>query len=117
MTPDIVNYFKSKSIRVMLSIGGITYVDDWNTALATNARQLGINAAYTGSKSINGTEVSVPITVPVRHCRFIRYSPLARIIHEFSAAERQKTVAPDVRGCCPTAPEARKTVAQRVSAG
>jgi len=26
MTADIVNYFKSRNIRVMLSIGGITYV-------------------------------------------------------------------------------------------
>src|SRR5580765_4349989 len=30
MTSDIVNYFKSKGIRVMLSIGGITFVNDWN---------------------------------------------------------------------------------------
>jgi hypothetical protein len=45
MTLDIVNYFKSKGIRVMLSIGGITYVDPWNQALAANATQLGLNAA------------------------------------------------------------------------
>jgi hypothetical protein len=30
MTQDIVDYFKDRGIRVMLSIGGITYVDDWN---------------------------------------------------------------------------------------
>src|SRR2546425_1397780 len=30
MTQEIVNYFKSRNIRVMLSIGGITYVDPWN---------------------------------------------------------------------------------------
>jgi hypothetical protein len=45
MTQSIVDYFKSKNIRVMLSIGGITYVDPWNQALATNATQLGLNAA------------------------------------------------------------------------
>src|SRR5947207_1690357 len=45
MTADVVNYFAAKGVRVMLSIGGITYVDDWNTALATNATQLGLNAA------------------------------------------------------------------------
>ena len=45
MTADVVNYFKSKNIRVMLSIGGITYVNDWNTALAANGAQLGANAA------------------------------------------------------------------------
>ena len=45
MTPAIVNYFKSRGIRVMLSIGGITYVSAWNQALAENATQLGLNAA------------------------------------------------------------------------
>src|SRR5205814_8271865 len=41
MTQNVVNYFKAKNIRVMLSIGGITYVSDWNTALDTNPTQLG----------------------------------------------------------------------------
>ena len=45
MTADIVNYFKSRHIRVMLSMGGITYVSAWNQALAENATQLGLNAA------------------------------------------------------------------------
>lgn len=45
MTADIVNYFKSRGVRVMLSIGGITYVDFWNEALASDATQLGLNAA------------------------------------------------------------------------
>ena len=45
MTREIVDYFKSRGIRVMLSIGGITYVSAWNQALAENAAQLGRNAA------------------------------------------------------------------------
>jgi hypothetical protein len=45
MTPEIVDYFKSRGIRVGLSIGGITYVDFWNQALATDPVQLGLNAA------------------------------------------------------------------------
>src|SRR5919112_2367671 len=45
MTPEVVNYFKSRGVRVMLSIGGITYVDAWNQALGSNATQLGLNAA------------------------------------------------------------------------
>src|SRR5215475_7613628 len=45
MTQEIVNYFKSRNIRVTLSIGGITYVDPWNQALSANATQLGLNAA------------------------------------------------------------------------
>ena len=45
MNSAVVNYFKSKGVRVMLSIGGITYVDAWNQALSSNATQLGLNAA------------------------------------------------------------------------
>src|SRR6185295_11454067 len=45
MNSSVVNYFKSRGIRVQLSIGGITYVDAWNQALATNPVQLGLNAA------------------------------------------------------------------------
>src|SRR5690348_6294611 len=33
MNQAVVDYFTSHGIRVMLSIGGITYTDDWNTAL------------------------------------------------------------------------------------
>ena len=45
MTQAVVDYFKSRGIRVQLSIGGITYVDAWNQALATNPTQLGLNVA------------------------------------------------------------------------
>src|SRR6201993_99545 len=45
MTQTIVNYFTSKGIRVMLSMGGITYTSYWDTALSTNPTQLGTNAA------------------------------------------------------------------------
>jgi hypothetical protein len=57
MTADIVNYFKSRGVRVMLSIGGITYTDDWNTALATNATQFGLNAAQVAQQLGVGIEI------------------------------------------------------------
>ncbi|HYC85529.1 MAG TPA: hypothetical protein VEB86_09920 [Chryseosolibacter sp.] len=57
MTADIVNYFKSRGIRVMLSIGGITYVDAWNQALAQNGRQLGLNAAAVAQQLAVGIEI------------------------------------------------------------
>jgi hypothetical protein len=57
MTQDIVNYFKSRNIRVMLSIGGITYVSAWNQALAENATQLGINAAEVATRLGVGIEI------------------------------------------------------------
>jgi hypothetical protein len=57
MTADIVNYFKSRNIRVMLSIGGITYTDDWNTALATNPTQMGLRAAAVAQQLGVGIEI------------------------------------------------------------
>jgi hypothetical protein len=57
MTADIVNYFTSKGIRVMLSIGGITYTKDWNTALATNATLLGQRAAAAATRLGVGIEI------------------------------------------------------------
>lgn len=45
MNQAVVNYFTSKGIRVMLSMGGITYTSFWDQALSTNPTQLGINAA------------------------------------------------------------------------
>jgi hypothetical protein len=57
ITPEIVNYFKSRNIRVMLSIGGITYVDPWNQALTANATQLGLNAAEVAQNLGVGIEI------------------------------------------------------------
>jgi len=59
MTTEIVKYFTDHGIRVMLSIGGITYVDAWNQALATNANawQLGLNAAEVASNLGVGIEI------------------------------------------------------------
>jgi hypothetical protein len=57
MTSTVVSYFTSHGIRVMLSIGGITYVNDWDTALATNGTQLGLNAAAVASQLGVGIEI------------------------------------------------------------
>ena len=45
MSQEVVDYFRDAGIRVMMSIGGQTYVDYWNEALATDPTQLGLNAA------------------------------------------------------------------------
>jgi hypothetical protein len=45
MTTDVVDYFKSHGIRVMLSMGGITYTESWNTALTTDAAKLADHAS------------------------------------------------------------------------
>jgi len=57
MTPEIVNYFASHGIRVMVSIGGITYVNDWDTALGTNGTALGQKAAQMAAALNVGVEI------------------------------------------------------------
>jgi len=57
MTQAIVNYFKDKGVRVMLSIGGITYVDAWDQALAAGATKLGLNAAAVAQQLGVGFEI------------------------------------------------------------
>ena len=57
MTPGIVKFFKDRGIRVMFSIGGITYTDAWDQALAANATQLGLNAAAVATSTGMGCEI------------------------------------------------------------
>jgi len=53
----VVDYFKSAGIRVMMSIGGITYTDAWDEALATDAYQFGLNAAAIATRFGVGIEI------------------------------------------------------------
>jgi hypothetical protein len=57
MTTDIVNYFTSHGVRVMLSIGGITYVNVWDQALSENATLLGQRAAAVATQLGVGIEI------------------------------------------------------------
>ena len=57
MTAEVVKYFTEHGIRVMLSIGGITYTDDWNAALAENPVQLATNAAAVAERLGVGIEI------------------------------------------------------------
>jgi len=54
---NVVNYFKSHNIRVMMSIGGITYTDEWEAAMTANATQLGLNAADVATQFGVGIEI------------------------------------------------------------
>jgi hypothetical protein len=57
MTADIVNYFTSRGMRVMLSIGGITYTDEWDTALSISGTLLGQRAAAVATQLGVGIEI------------------------------------------------------------
>ena len=57
MNAQVVSYFTDRNVRVMLSIGGITYVTAWNQALAADPVQLGLNAAQAASQLGVGIEI------------------------------------------------------------
>jgi hypothetical protein len=57
MNQAVVDYFRSHGVRVQLSMGGITYTDAWNQALATNPVQLGLNAAEAAQRLGAGFEI------------------------------------------------------------
>jgi hypothetical protein len=57
MNSAVVSYFTSHNIRVMLSIGGITYTGDWDSALAQNGAQLGTYAAQLAQRLGVGIEI------------------------------------------------------------
>ena len=54
---QIVSYFTAHNVRVMLSIGGITYTGDWDSALSSNATQLALNAAAAAKSLGVGVEI------------------------------------------------------------
>ena len=57
MNSSVVNYFTSHNVRVMLSIGGITYTTYWDQALSSNPTQLGLNAAALAKSLGVGIEI------------------------------------------------------------
>lgn len=64
MNSSVVSYFQSRGVRVMFSIGGATYKKDWDSALGTNATQLGINAANAAKQFNVGMEIDYESTKP-----------------------------------------------------
>jgi len=56
-TRNLINYFISKNIYVLFSIGGASYASNWDQALASNAEQLGKNAAAIAQQFGVGIEI------------------------------------------------------------
>lgn len=57
MNTAVINYFQSRGIRVMMSIGGFSYISHWEKALKSNPTQLGINAANAAKQFNVGMEI------------------------------------------------------------
>jgi hypothetical protein len=57
MNTNVINYFQSRGVRVMMSIGGASFTSHWNKALGANPTQLGINAANAAKQFNVGMEI------------------------------------------------------------
>lgn len=88
MTPEVVRYFKSRGIRVSLSIGGVTYREDWNRALAENPRQLGLNAAELARRLGVGIEIDYEENREPNLAGLQRFIDAYRSVHPYDASGR-----------------------------
>jgi hypothetical protein len=57
MNTSVINYFQSRGIRVMMSIGGFSFISHWDKALKANPTKLGINAANAAKQFNVGMEI------------------------------------------------------------
>lgn len=83
MTQEIVDYFRAADIRVMLSIGGITYVDDWNAALAMGGYDLGLKAAAVASALGVGIEIDYEENTEPNLLELEEFIKAYRTVHEY----------------------------------
>jgi len=86
MTADIVGYFTSRGVRVMVSIGGITYTDAWNQALAKNAALLGQRAAELATRLGAGVEIDYEENRSPNLTGLQAFIDAYRAIHPYDAA-------------------------------
>ena len=86
MTQAVVDYFKTRGIRVQLSIGGITYTDAWNQALATNPTQLGLNAAEAATRLGVGIEIDYEENMNPNLAGLQAFIDAYRSVHPYDAS-------------------------------
>jgi hypothetical protein len=86
MTREIVEYFTGHGVRVMLSIGGITYTDDWNAALAMGGRDLGLKAAAVAEVLGVGIEIDYEENTDPNLVELEEFIRAYRSVHAFDPA-------------------------------
>jgi hypothetical protein len=91
MNQAVVNYFTSHGVRVMLSIGGITYTDDWNTALAQNPALLGQKAAALASQLGVGIEIDYEQSASPNTAGLQAFIDAYRAAHPYDASGADPT--------------------------
>ncbi|MEV4414881.1 hypothetical protein [Catellatospora sp. NPDC049609] len=86
MTQEIVDHFTSRGIRVMFSIGGITYTDDWDAALAANGTLLGQRAAAVATRFGVGIEIDYEQNTNPNTAALQRFIDAYRAVHPYDAS-------------------------------
>ncbi len=107
MNSQVVSYFNSHNVRVMLAIGGATYTSNWDSALSTNPTQLGLNAAAaakslgvgieidyenTSSPNLNGLQAFVSAYRSQIPYDATGSNPAARLTIDLGAGDRYLTI-------------------------
>ena len=91
MNQAVVDYFKSRGVRVMLSIGGITYTDAWNQALAQNATLLGQRAAALATELGVGVEIDYEENTNPNLTGLQSFITAYRAVHPYQASGADPT--------------------------
>jgi hypothetical protein len=88
MTQEVVDYFKAKDIRVMMSIGGVTYTDAWDEAIATeaSAELLGLNAALIAASYGVGIEIDYERNTDANLAGLQAFIDAYRSVHAYDAS-------------------------------
>jgi hypothetical protein len=86
MTAEIVQYFTAHGIRVMLSVGGITYTDAWDTALAQDATLLGQRAAAVATRLGVGVEIDYEQNTAPNLTGLQSFIDAYRAVHPYDAS-------------------------------
>jgi len=86
MTPEIVQYFTSRGVRVMVSIGGITYTSAWNQALAKDPALLGRQAAALATRFGVGVEIDYEENRSPNLAGLQAFIDAYRAVHPYDAA-------------------------------
>ena len=81
----VVEYFKNAGIRVMMSIGGVTYTDYWDEALATDPTRLGLDAAAIAAEYGVGIEIDYERNVGANLVGLQAFVDAYRSVHPYDA--------------------------------
>lgn len=86
MSQAVVDYFKAAGIRVMMSIGGVTYTDAWDEALAMDPVLLAQNAAAIASHFGVGIEIDYERNVGANLEALDDFVTTYRLVHPYDAS-------------------------------